>query len=477
MFAASKIMPVVTRFAPSPTGYLHIGGARTALFSYLYAKRHNGKYLLRIEDTDLERSTDAAVKAIFEGLDWLGIPSDIEPVFQTQRFDRYKAVIEQMLEDGTAYHCYCSREELDAMRAEQQARKEKPRYDGRWRPESGKLLPERPAGVAPVVRFKNPLQGEVVINDLIKGRIVFANEELDDLIIARGDGTPTYNFCVVVDDWDMGVTHVVRGDDHVNNTPRQINILKALGATLPEYAHVSMILGGDGQKLSKRHGALGVMEYRAMGFLPEALLNYLVRLGWSHGDQELFTREEMMTKFDFDHVSASPARFDMEKAWWVNHQYLKSVDPLLVVAEFDWHLRRIGVEPENGPALTAVIEQQRERCRSLVEMAEKSKFLFADLDGYNEKDAAKHFNADSAVLLNELRAQLEALPEWTAPALHVAVNGFAEGKGLGLGKIAQPIRVAVVGMAISPPIDQTLFLLGRNRTLARLAAAVAFVGQ
>jgi len=466
-------MSVVTRFAPSPTGFLHIGGARTALFSFLYAKRHNGKYLLRIEDTDRERSTDEAVRAIFEGLDWLGLPSDIEPVFQTQRFDRYKEVIEQMLDAGTAYHCYCSKEELETMRNEQLARKEKPRYDGRWRPEPGKLLPERPAGVAPVVRFKNPVEGEVVLKDLIKGEIVFANTELDDLIIARGDGTPTYNFCVVVDDWDMGVTHVVRGDDHVNNTPRQINILKALGALPPEYAHVSMILGGDGQKLSKRHGALGVMEYRAMGFLPEALLNYLVRLGWSHGDQELFTREEMMSKFDFDHVSASPARFDMEKAWWVNHQYLKSVDAAVVVPEFDWHLRRIGIDPATGPALTAVIEQQRERCRSLVEMAEKSAFFFAELQGYNEKDAAKHFTPDSLALLGELRAQLEALPEWTAPALHAAVNGFAESKGLGLGKIAQPIRVAVCGMAVSPPIDQTLFLVGRDRTLARLAAAVA----
>ena len=464
-------MSVVTRFAPSPTGFLHIGGARTALFSYLYAKRRSGKYLLRIEDTDRERSTDEAVKAIFEGLDWLGLPSDIEPVFQTARFDRYKAVIEQMLDAGSAYHCYCSKEELDAMRTAQMARKEKPRYDGRWRPEPGKLLPERPAGIAPVVRFRNPQDGEVVVDDLIKGRIVFASDELDDLIIARGDGTPTYNFCVVVDDWDMGVTHVIRGDDHVNNTPRQINILKALGATPPAYAHVSMILGSDGAKLSKRHGALGVMEYRAMGFLPEALLNYLVRLGWSHGDQELFTRDEMQQEFDFDHVSASPARFDMEKAWWVNHQYLKSVDPAIVVPEFDWHLRRVGVDPANGPTLTAVIEQQRERCRSLVEMAEKSKFFYAELDGYNEKDAAKHLTAEGLVLLAELRAQLEALPDWTAAALHAAVNGFAEGRGIGLGKIAQPIRVAVCGMAISPPIDQTLFLVGRDRTLARLAAA------
>ena len=467
-------MSVTTRFAPSPTGFLHIGGARTALFSYLYAKRFGGRFLLRIEDTDRERSTQEAVDAIFEGMAWLGLTGDnAEPIYQTQRFDRYREVIAQMLEAGTAYHCYASKEELEALRAEQMANKQKPRYDGRWRPEPGKLLPPPPAGVAPVVRFKNPTEGEVVLDDLIKGRIVFASDELDDLIIARADGTPTYNFCVVVDDWDMGVTHVIRGDDHVNNTPRQINILRALGATPPAYAHVSMILGSDGAKLSKRHGALGVMEYRAMGFMPEALLNYLVRLGWSHGDQELFTREEMIAKFDFDHVSASAARFDMEKAWWVNHQYLKAVDASVVAPEFRWHLERIGVDITQGPALTAVIEQQRERCRSLVEMAEKSKFFFADLEGYNEKDAAKHFTADSLALLAELRTQLEALPQWTTESLHAAVNAFAEGKGLGLGKIAQPIRVAVCGMAVSPPIDATLFLLGRERTLARLAAAVA----
>lgn len=468
-------MTVVTRFAPSPTGYLHIGGARTALFSYLYAKRFGGKFLLRIEDTDRERSTQEAVDAIFEGMAWLGLKSDFAEIYQTQRFGRYAEVVKQMLAAGTAYYCYASKEELDAMRAEQMARKEKPRYDGRWRPEEGKTLPPPPEGVQPVVRFRNPAEGQVVLKDLIKGDIVFDNKELDDLIIARADGVPTYNFCVVVDDMDMGITHVIRGDDHVNNTPRQINILKALGATPPAYAHVSMILGADGAKLSKRHGALSVTEYRTMGFMPEALLNYLVRLGWSHGDQELFTREEMIEKFDFDHVSASPARFDMEKAYWVNHQYLKITDPAIIAAEFDWHLRRLGVDPANGPALEPVIEQQRERCRTLVEMAEKSKFFYAELDGYNEKDATKHLTAEAAALLGELADALAALPEWTAPALHVAVNGFAEGKGLGLGKVAQPIRVAVVGMAISPPIDQTLFLLGRDRTLARLKAAVAYV--
>ena len=470
-------MSVVTRFAPSPTGFLHIGGARTALFSYLYAKRFGGKFLLRIEDTDRERSTQAAVDAIFEGMKWLGLTSDFEEIYQTKRFDRYAEVIAQMLVAGTAYHCYASREELDAMRAEQQARKEKPRYDGRWRPEPGKVLPTPPAGVKPVVRFKNPQEGEVVLNDLIKGKIVFASDELDDLIIARGDGVPTYNFCVVVDDMDMGITHVIRGDDHVNNTPRQINILKALGATPPQYAHVSMILGSDGAKLSKRHGALGVMEYRAMGFTPDAILNYLVRLGWSHGDQELFTREEMIAKFDFDHVSAAPARFDMEKAYWVSHQYLKTADLADVVPEFDWHLRQQGVDPANGPALAEVIVQQRERCRTLLEMAEKSAFFYADIKGYNEKDAAKHLSAKATPVLAGLIEGLSGLSDWQAEAIHGVVHAVAEKLGLKLGDVAQPIRVAVTGAAVSPPIDQTLMLLGRERTLARLAAAAAQVPQ
>jgi glutamyl-tRNA synthetase len=468
---------VTTRFAPSPTGFLHIGGVRTALFSYLYAMRHSGRYRLRIEDTDRERSTDEAVQAIFEGLQWLGLGSDEPVVYQTQRFDRYREVIRQMLAAGTAYLCYCTREELDAMRAAQMARKEKPRYDGRWRPETGKALPPVPKDVPPVVRFRNPVEGEVLVDDLIKGPISFQNGELDDLIIARADGTPTYNFCVVVDDWDMGITHVIRGDDHVNNTPRQINILKALGATPPAYAHVPMILGADGVKLSKRHGAVSVTEYRALGFMPEALLNYIVRLGWSYGDQELFTRDELIKLFDITRVQKAPARFDMDKAVWVNHQYLKTVDPAAVAPEFEWHLERIGVSRKaiaEGPALVPVIEAQRERCKTLVEMAEKSSFFYADLTGYDAKDAAKHLTAEAATLLDELRAQLAALPDWAAVNLQHEVHAFAEARGLGLGKVAQPIRVAVAGMAISPPIDQTLFLLGRERALARLQAAAAY---
>jgi len=463
-------MTVVTRFAPSPTGFLHIGGARTALFSWLYAKKHGGRFLLRIEDTDRERSTEAAVQAIFEGMDWLGLKADEKPIYQTQRFERYREVARQLVAGGKAYPCYCSKEDLERMRADQMARKEKPRYDGRCRHRKGPH-----PDVAPVIRFANPETGATVVHDLIKGDIVFQNAELDDLIIVRSDGTPTYNFCVVVDDWEMGVTHVVRGDDHVNNTPRQINILEALGARPPEYAHVPMILGSDGVKMSKRHGAVGVIEYRALGFMPEAVLNYLVRLGWSHGDQEIFTREEMIRLFDLTQVQKSPARFDMEKLVWVNHEYLKRADVAVVEPELRWHLERIGVAPGASPALADVVLAQRERCKTLVEMAEKSRFFYEDVKAYNEKDAAKHLTAAAADLLEALVAALTALPAWTAEAIHAAVHGLAETRGVGLGQVAQPIRVAVAGMAISPPIDQTLQLLGRERSLARLAAAIAHI--
>ncbi|MDN5874192.1 MAG: glutamate--tRNA ligase [Sinobacteraceae bacterium] len=468
---SAPVSDVVTRFAPSPTGFLHIGGARTALFSWLTAKKYGGKFLLRIEDTDRQRSTDEAVQAIFDGMAWLGLESDFEPEYQTRRFSRYKEVVDKLVAEGLAYPCYCSREELDEMRSAQQARKEKPRYDGRWRPEPGKLLPPPPADVTPVIRFRNPTDGKVAFDDLIRGRVTYDNRELDDLIIQRSDGTPTYNFCVVVDDSDMGVTHVVRGDDHVNNTPRQINILKALGVEPPVYAHVPMILGPDGVKLSKRHGAVGVIEYRKLGFMPDALLNYLVRLGWSHGDEEIFSRQQMMELFDLSQVQRSPARFDMGKAVWVNHQYLKSADPAEIAPEFEWHLCRIGVDPAGGPALEAVIEAQRERCKTLVEMAEKSRFLYAELEGYNAKDAEKHLTADGRKVLAELSAHLAALQDWQPAALHAAVHAYAEEKELKLGKVAQPIRVAVAGAAVSPPIDLTLSLLGRERSLARMLAA------
>jgi glutamyl-tRNA synthetase len=461
---------VVTRFAPSPTGFLHIGGARTALFSYLFAKKHGGRFLLRIEDTDRERSTDAAVEAIFDGMEWLGLAADEKPVFQTQRYDRYRAVAADMLAKGTAYRCYCTKAELDEMRAGQMARKEKPRYDGRCRHRT-----DAPAGLPSVIRFKNPETGATIVHDLIKGDITFQNHELDDLIIVRSDGNPTYNFCVVVDDWDMKVTHVIRGDDHVNNTPRQINILQALGATPPAYAHVPMILGSDGVKLSKRHGAVSVVEYRTLGFHADAVLNYLVRLGWSHGDQELFTRAEMEALFDIGRVQKAPARFDMEKLVWVNHELLKRMEPAAAMTEFRWHLERIGVAVGDSPRLEDVFLAQRERCKTFVEMGEKSRFFYEDVKAYNDKDAAKHFTPAAAEVLEALTAALEKVTQWTPEAIHTAVHGLAEARGLGLGQVAQPIRVAVAGMAISPPIDQTLALLGRERSLARLAAAVRYI--
>ena len=466
-------MSLTTRFAPSPTGYLHIGGVRTALYSWLHARRHGGRFVLRIEDTDRERSTQEAVDAIFEGMAWLGLDSDATPEYQSQRTERYKQVIDQLIESGHAYHCYCSKDELDEMRAAQRAAKQKPRYDGRCRART-----EPREGVQPVVRFRNPDEGAVVVKDLIKGDVVFNNIELDDLIIARSDGSPTYNLCVVVDDMDMGITHVIRGDDHVNNTPRQINILKALGAELPAYAHVPMILGPDGVKLSKRHGAVGVMEYRKLGFMPDALLNYLVRLGWSHGDQEVFTRQEMIELFDVSKVQLAASRFDMEKAVWVNHQYLKSADPAEIAPELRWHLEGLGIEVDNGPELEPVIVAQRERCKTLVEMAEKSVFFYVDgISSYDEKDAKKHFKGAAGEILQDIHDGLAALDAWEAEAIHAVVHEVAGKREVGLGKVAQPIRVAVVGMAISPPIDETLKLLGRERTLERLAEAVAFIAE
>jgi glutamyl-tRNA synthetase len=464
-------MSVVTRFAPSPTGFLHIGGARTALFSYLFARKHGGKFLLRIEDTDRERSTEAAVKAIFDGMEWLGLAADEPPVFQTRRYDRYREVANQLLAQGHAYRCYCTKAELDDMRAGQMARKEKPRYDGRCRHRQD--APDLPA----VIRFRNPETGATIVNDLIKGAITFQNHELDDLILVRTDGNPTYNFCVVVDDWDTKVTHVIRGDDHVNNTPRQINILLALGARPPAYAHVPMILGADGVKLSKRHGAVSVIDYRALGFHPDAILNYLVRLGWSHGDQELFTRAEMMQLFDVGQVQKSAARFDLEKLVWVNHELLKRMEPAAAVGELRWHLERLGVATGGGPRLEDVFLAQRERCKTFVEMSEKSRFFYEDVTAYNDKDAARHFTPAAAEALEALAATLGALPQWTTEAIHHAVHGLAETRGVGLGQVAQPIRLAVAGMAISPPIDQTLALLGRERTRARLAAAVKYIRE
>jgi glutamyl-tRNA synthetase len=460
-------MTVVTRFAPSPTGLLHVGGARTALFSWLYARRMGGKFILRVEDTDRERSTEEAVRVILEGMAWLGLEADEGPYYQSERFDRYHEVIASMLAAGTAYHCYCTKEQLDALREQQIARKEKPRYTGICRNRNTPRL-----GVTPVVRFRNPESGAVVVADMVHGLVTFQNAELDDLIIARSDGTPTYNFCVVVDDMDMGVTHVIRGDDHLNNTPRQMNMLRALGATPPVYAHVPMILGPDGAKLSKRHGAVSVLQYEEEGYLPDALLNYLVRLGWSHGDQEVFTREEMIAAFDIHDVNKAASAFNPEKLLWLNQQHMVRSLPAALIPHLRAQLRRIGADSDDQQLLAGVIVAQRERAKTLKEMAHNSRFFFSDDVPMDPKAVAKHLTPDALQLLAKVRAQLATLPAWSAASIHDSLNGLATELEVGLGKVAQPVRVAVTGTAVSPPIDATLALLGRECTLARLDAAL-----
>src|SRR5215469_9881080 len=444
-------MTVVTRFAPSPTGMLHVGGVRTALFSWLYARRSGGKFILRLE-----------------GMEWLELKADEGPYFQTQRFDRYRAVIGEMLEAGTAYRCYCTKEELDALRERQLARKEKPRYTGICRERT-----EPRPGVDPVVRFRNPLDGVVVVEDLVHGPVTFQNAELDDLIIARSDGTPTYNFSVVVDDRDMGITHVIRGDDHLNNTPRQMNMLQALGATVPIYAHVPMILGPDGAKLSKRHGAVSVLQYEEEGYLPDALLNYLVRLGWSHGDQEVFTRAEMIAAFDIHDVNKAASAFNPEKLQWLNQQHMVRAEPAALVPYLRAQLRRPGLDSTDQSLLEGVIVAQRERAKTLKEQAQNSRFFFTDAIEIDPKARAKHLGADALPLLGQVRERLAALAQWDASTINAALNELAAQSQLGLGKIAQPLRVAVTGTAVSPPIDATLALLGRARALARIDAALS----
>lgn len=462
-------MTIKTRFAPSPTGYLHVGGARTALFSWLYAKQQGGKFILRIEDTDLERSTQESVDAIFDGMSWLGLTHDEGPFYQTQRFDRYKEIIQQLVEQGDAYYCTCTREELDELREQQKANKEKPRYNGKCR--SG----EHGSDVEGVIRFKNPADGEVVIHDLVKGDITVANQELDDLIIARSDGTPTYNLTVIVDDMDMGVTHVIRGDDHINNTPRQINILNALKAELPLYAHVPMILGSDGARLSKRHGAVSVMQYRDEGFLPDALLNYLVRLGWSHGDQEVFSLDEMVNLFDLKSVNVSASTFNTEKLLWLNHQYIMNADPEHVAKHLEWHMVDQGIDLAGGPGLEGIVKAQRERSKTLVEMANSSRYFYQEFDEYDAKAAKKNFKQGADEVLQNLMDQFSQLEVWDGEKLHQIVLDTAERLELKLGKVAQPLRVAVSGAGVSPAIDVTLSLLGREKTLARMARAIEYI--
>jgi len=465
-------MSIVTRFPPSPTGYLHIGGARTALFNWLYARRAGGEMVLRIEDTDRERSTEESVQAIFDGLEWLGLDHDQGPYYQTRRMNRYREVIDGLLAEGQAYHCYCSREELEQMREAQRARGVKPRYDGRCR--------ERTAaepGIDPVVRFKNPREGSVVIDDTIRGRIVISNDELDDLIIARSDGSPTYNLTVVVDDVDMGVTHVIRGDDHINNTPRQINIIDALGAKRPVYAHVPMILGSDGKRMSKRHGAVSVMEYKEQGFLPQAMLNYLARLGWSHGDDELFSVEQLVELFDVGDVHRNPAVFDPDKLLWVNYEHMKSASADTLRDHARYHFAKAGIDIDAHGSWHRVIEVNRERSKTLVELVERSRFFFEPVTGYDSKALKKHCRGNAVQILARLRAELAGLASWTAESVHERVHAVAGEFETGLGKVAQPVRVAVAGVAVSPPIDQTLEILGREATLHRIDRLLEYLGD
>ncbi len=462
---------IVTRFPPSPTGYLHIGGARTALYSWLHARQNQGKFVLRIEDTDLERSTPESVQAILDGMKWLGLDHDEGPFYQTQRFDRYSEVVQQLLDNGDAYHCECSKERLDGLREELRAAGLKPKYDGRCRDRNIAKTEQT------VVRFKNPLDGEVLIEDQVKGNIVVANQELDDLVIARPDGVPTYNLTVVVDDWDMGIMHVIRGDDHINNTPRQINILKALGASVPVYAHVPMILGEDGARLSKRHGAVSVMQYRDDGILPEALLNYLVRLGWSYGDQELFSMDELMSLFKIEDVSKAPSAFNAEKLLWVNAEKIKAMPLQELANKADWYFKAAGIDLTNMPNALDVLDLMRDRCNTLVELVNQSKFFFAEVDGYNEAAVKKWIKEGTADLLAEFAQRLEGLAAWEPELIQEQLKALVAEREIGFAKLAQPIRVAVTGDANSPSIDQTLAVLGQSTSVARLRAAVDYFSE
>jgi glutamyl-tRNA synthetase len=467
-------MSVRTRFAPSPTGYLHIGGARTALYCWLEARHRGGQFILRIEDTDRERSTEAAVQAILDGLCWLGLRHDEGPFYQSLRMDRYRQVAEELLRAGKAYYAYETKEELEAMRAEQMARGLKPRYAGVYREQNAPWRddPNR------VIRFRNPTSGTVVFHDKVKGRIAWRNDELDDLVMLRSDGYPTYNFAVVVDDIDMRISEVIRGDDHVNNTPRQINIYHALGADLPEFAHLPMILGSDGQKLSKRHGAVSVLQYREEGFLPHALLNYLVRLGWSHGDQEIFSIDEMIALFDVADVNKAAARFDLEKLSWLNQHYLKHDDPAEIAPHLEWQLRQRGFDPAAGPRPADVVVALRDRVRTLKEMADRASVWYGPITAWDEAAVAKHLKTPSAAAaLTAAHEQLAIVPEWTVDAVHRAIEAAAAAVGGGIGKVAQPLRVAMTGGPVSPAIDHTVYLAGRERALQRIEQALAKAGS
>lgn len=463
-------MKVKTRFAPSPTGFLHVGGARTALYSWLHAKNKGGEFVLRIEDTDIARSTQEAVDAILEGMTWMGLTWDEGPYYQTKRFDRYKEIIAKMLADGTAYKCYCSKERVNELREAQEKAGQSPRYDSKCRD-----LAPQDTDAPYVIRFKNPKEGSVKFDDHVRGLIEFSNTELDDLIIQRTDGTPTYNFCVVVDDWDMGITYVVRGEDHINNTPRQINILTALGAPIPEYAHVAMILGDDGAKLSKRHGAVSVMQFRDEGYLPEALKNYLVRLGWSHGDQEIFSEKEMIELFSLDAINKAPSAFNTEKLLWLNQHYIKSLDSEYVAQHLAWHMDNQKIDTANGPALPEIVSALSERAKTLVELAATSRYFFEEYEEFDATAAKKHLRPVAKDALVLVQQKLQANDDWTDAALHQIINDTADELEIGMGKVGMPLRVAITGGGQSPSLDVTLRLIGKERTITRISRALEFI--
>ena len=463
-------MTIRTRFAPSPTGFLHVGGARTALFAWLQARANNGIFILRIEDTDLERSTSESVQAILDGMEWLGLDADEGPIYQTDRFDRYAEVVQQLLDEDKAYHCYCSKDRLERLRELQMKEGIKPRYDGKCR-----HLEAAPEGIKPVVRFRNPQSGNVVFDDLIRGTINISNDELDDLVIARPDGSPTYNFTVVVDDMDMQITQVIRGDDHINNTPRQINIYRALGAEPPLFAHVPMILGDDGARLSKRHGAVGVMQYRDDGYLPQALLNYLVRLGWSHGDQEVFSVDEMVALFDIKDVNRKASAFNTDKLDWLNQHYMKELPAVDVAKYLAWHFADQGIATEDGPSLADIVSVQAERVKTLKEMAVQSRIFFEGYDELDPNAAKKHLRPVALEPLQLMMENLQSLEDWSPEPLHDVIDRVAAELEVGMGKVAQPLRVALTGAGVSPSIDKTLWLMGKQRSLEGTAKALAFV--
>lgn len=455
-----------TRFAPSPTGYLHVGSARTALYCWLFAKNTSGKFILRIEDTDQERSTQEAIDAILEAMHWLGLDWSEGPFYQMKRLSRYHEVAEQLVNSGHAYRCYCTKERLEKIREEKLAKKEKPRYDGFCRDKQN--IKDIPENTPFVLRFRNPDTGQVEFQDCVHGSVIIQNSELDDLVLLRSDGVPTYNFGVVVDDLDMNITHVVRGDDHLANTPRQINIFKALNALPPVYAHIPMILGSDGKRLSKRHGAVSVQHYRKEGILPEALLNYLVRLGWSHGDQEIFSKEEMIQFFDLKHINKAAAAFNLEKLLWLNQHYIKTLPPESLVKELQWHFDALNINTQEGPPLKDILMAQKERAKTLKELAEKSEYFYQNEIEYDKDSKEKHLTKEALISLQALKDALSSLSTWNKETIHETIAKTAESLGIKLGQLAQPLRVAVTGNTMSPSIDVTLELLGKQRVLQRL---------